>query len=71
MELDDTLSYEDTCVILDEFGIAMQLALGAVCATALVIKRFSDRYRRSWLIWFMAYSFVILRIARNKGLAKD
>ena len=57
MTLKDKYSYEDSCVILDDFGITMQLALGAVCATALIIKRYSDRYRRSWLIWAMVLSY--------------
>ena len=46
-------AYEDKCVIFDDFGIVIQLTLGLVCFAALVIKRYTDPYRRGWLVWFM------------------
>ena len=52
------LSYVDTCTIFGDDGLFVQCILGAVCFAALVVKRYSDKHVRGWLIWFMvSYEF--------------
>ena len=53
IEENHLINYDDECAIFDGFGVLVQFLLGLVCFLALVLKRYTDPRRRTWIVWFM------------------
>lgn len=51
-----TAPMASTCDLLDTFGKLIQLLCGGLAFGVLIIKRFREKPRRSWCIWFMDVS---------------
>lgn len=45
--------HTSACQFFDEFGIFIQFILALICLSALLLKRFLEKPRRPWSIWFL------------------
>jgi hypothetical protein len=49
----DQIADATKCELFGDFGIFIQLFLGVISFSTLLVKRFTDKNRRSWTIWLM------------------
>ena len=45
--------HQENCVFFDSFGIVIQLILGSICLSSVLLKRFLEKPRRPLIIWFL------------------
>jgi hypothetical protein len=74
--------HSESCQFFDEFGILIQGILGLICLSVLIFKRYLEKPRRSWTVWFfdtlkqvfgqftqhMSNLLIAEKIGQNSGL---
>ncbi len=62
--------YTDACLIFSPYGLLMQALLGLLSFLTLVLKKYTDKWQRTWKIWLMVIFLLIPyfpRIHQNKS----